>query len=224
LSSQAPADDPLVARLRAVDSPALSDACDQLGLSPAVITHLRAVAASRRIAGRVVTVSLGTRDGTVPTRHLGTAAIDASGADHVVVVAHEGRTECAGWGGTLSRAAAARGIAGTIVDGAVRDVDEANELGYPVIASAVTPRTARGRVVEIAWNESISIAGQRIDPGDYVMADASGIIVIAAAHIADVLTRAELAVAREAAMAAEIDAGTPVSEVMGASYERASLA
>src|SRR5207249_9573905 len=88
---------------------------------------------------------------------------------------HQGRTDCAGWGGNLSRAARVRGIAGTLVHGAVRDVDEARDLVYPVYAVAATPHTARGRAQEHAWNETITFAGVRVEPGDYVIADGTGI-------------------------------------------------
>jgi 4-hydroxy-4-methyl-2-oxoglutarate aldolase len=211
--------DSFVVRLRAVDTTALSDACDQLGLTPSILTHLHAVAAPRRIAGRAITVTLGPADDVPGARHLATAAIESAGPDDVLLVAHQGRTDCAGWGGTLSRAAQSRGVAGTIVDGVVRDVDEADELDYTVISAGATPRTARNRAKEVAWNEPVDIAGHRIEPGDYVVADRSGVIVIAATQIREVLDLAETAVEREAAMALALDQGRPVSEVMGASYE-----
>ena len=210
-----------VKRLRTLDTCAVSDALDRHGLT-GVVGGLRPLAAQRPLAGRAVTVQLGpppAEPTATPRRHLGTAAVDASGPDDVIVIAHQGRTDCAGWGGLLSRAAATRGIEGVVVDGAVRDVTEASEAGLPVFARASTPVTARGRAVELAWGEPVEVAGIPVAPGDLVLADAGGVVVIAAARAGDVLSTAERIAATEAAMAAAIEAGTPVSEVMGKSYE-----
>lgn len=210
----------LVARLRALDTCAVSDALDRHNLS-GVVTGLRPLAAPRLLAGRAVTVLLGPPAGSPgPTvRHLGTAAVDASGPDEVIVVAHQGRTDCAGWGGLLSRAAAARGIDGVVVDGAARDLREAAAAGLAVHACAGTPVTARGRAVEHAWGQPVEIAGVPVSPGDLVLADQGGVVVIPAGWAEEVLTTAEQIAETEAAMAAALDCGTPVSDVMGASYE-----
>jgi len=154
-----------------------------------------------------------------PKRHLSTAAVDASGPGDVIVVAHQGRTDCAGWGGLLSRAAVIRGIDGVVVDGAARDLAEAAAVGLPVFASASTSVTARGRAVQVGWGEPVEFAGVPVAPGDLVLADAGGVVVIPLAQAEAVLTAAERIAATEAAMAAALDAGRPVSEVMGATYE-----
>ena len=212
-----------VERLRALDSCAVSDALDRHGVR-GVVTGPHPLAAAGTIAGRAVTVLLGPPDpaGTAsagPPRHLGAAAVDASGPGEVIVVAHHGRTDCAGWGGLLSRAAARRGIAGVVVDGAARDLAEARQLGFAVYAMVEVPTTARGRAVEHAWGGPVDLAGIPVAPGDLVLADAGGTVVIPAAMADDVLATAERIAATEAAMAAAIDAGTPVSAVMGRSYE-----
>ena len=137
----------------------------------------------------------------------------------MIVVAHQGRTDCAGWGGLLSRAAVIRGIDGVVVDGAARDLAEAAAVGLPVFASASTAVTAKGRAIEVCWGEPVEFAGVRVAPGDLVLADAGGVVVIPSAHAETVLATAERIAATEAAMAAALDAGRPVSEVMGATYE-----
>ena len=211
-----------VERLRALDSCAVSDALDRHGVR-GVVTGPRPLAAAGTIAGRAVTVLLGPPGpagaSTGPPRHLGAAAVDASGPGEVIVVAHQGRTDCAGWGGLLSRAAARRGIAGVVVDGAARDLMEARQVGFPVSALVEVPTTARGRAVEHAWGAPVELAGISVAPGDLVLADAGGIVVIPAERADEVLATAERIAATEAAMAAAIDAGTPVSDVMGRSYE-----
>ncbi len=216
--------DDLVSRLRALDTCAVSDALDSHGL-PSAVGGLRPLAAQRPTAGRAVTVLLGVPAAApasapgAPKRHLSTAAVDASGPGDVIVVAHQGRTDCAGWGGLLSRAAVIRGIDGVVVDGVARDLAEATAVGLPVYASASTAVTARGRAVEIFWGEPVEFAGVPVAPGDLVLADAGGIVFIPSAHAETVLATAERIAATEAAMAAALDAGRPVSEVMGATYE-----
>ncbi|MGH2598931.1 MAG: RraA family protein, partial [Dehalococcoidia bacterium] len=137
----------LVTRLAELDSCAVSDAMDRHGLT-GVADAIRPLTSTARVAGRVVTAKLKPKGDEEPTRHLGTAAIEAAAPGDVIVIDHQGREDAAGWGGILSTAAQHRGVRGVIVDGACRDVDEARALGFPVFATAATPRTARGRVVE----------------------------------------------------------------------------
>ena len=210
--------DELVARLARLDTCAVSDALDRLGL-PGTVTGIARLSGTGRIAGRIVTVRLGPPGGRPSTRHLGTAAIEAAAPGDVIVVDHQGRGDAAGWGGILSLAAQVRGVAGVIVDGACRDVDESRDLGFPVFARSAVPLTARGRAVEKSFNEHIDVGGVDLEPGDFVIADGSGVVFIAASSVADVVTAAEEIAAREAAMAVEVRAGRAVSEVMGASYE-----
>jgi regulator of RNase E activity RraA len=205
-------------RLLRLDSCAVSDALDRLGL-PGVAAGITCLTGSHRIAGRVVTVKLVSAEGRTSERHLATAAIEASGTGDVLVIENRSRMDCAGWGGILSRAARFQGIAGTIVDGCARDVDESREIGYPIFARGAVPATARGRVVEEDWNVPVRIAGLGVRPGDLVIADGSGVAFITSARVEDVLRAAEEIAARERAMAAAIEAGTPVGRVMGGDYE-----
>jgi 4-hydroxy-4-methyl-2-oxoglutarate aldolase len=205
-------------RLTALDTPTLSDALDVLGMTGAVI-GIAALTVKRRIAGPIRTVKLGAPMVGLPKRHLGAGAIMAAEAGDIVVVEHRGRTDVSGWGGLLSRGALAKGVAGVIVDGAVRDVDEASEIGFPVYARAGVPVTARGRVAEHAFDAPITFAGVAVAPRDWVLADASGVVFVPAARLDEVLATAERIFAREQLMAADIAAGRPIGEVMGADYE-----
>ena len=213
------ADDPLVARLRALDICDISDAIDALGMTPAV-TGLVLTSGKGPIAGRAITVKIGI--GPSPpgvTRHLSTAAVKAGGPDNVIVVEQLTGIDAAGWGGILSRAARHRGIAGSIVDGLTRDVEEADKVSYPVYARGCTARTARGRVHEAGCQVPIRFGDHMVVPGDYVAVDRSGCVIIPAARITEVLERAEAIFARSEAMVAAVARGEPVSKVMGASYE-----
>lgn len=210
--------DDLLERLAGLDSCAVSDALDMAGVS-GVVPGLVDLSARRRIAGRAMTVKLGPSDGRPASRHLGTSAVEASGEGTIIVVAHEGRTDVAGWGGVLTLAASLRGVAGVVIDGACRDIEEARALDFPVYAKCGTPRTARGRVVERAWNVQVTVAGVAVAPGDFVIADGSGVVVIPAARAAEVIQSAQAIAEREAGMAEAVRSGAAVSQVMGGHYE-----
>jgi len=214
------ASDPTIDRLHALDICDLSDALDALGMAAAV-TGLAATSGLRPIAGRAVTVQLaaGPAPFSAERKHLCTTAVETAGPDDVIVVEQRTGIDAAAWGGILSRAARYRGIAGTIVDGPVRDVEEAMKLDYPVYARGATARTARGRIHEAAFQVSIRLGETTVSPGDYIAADRSGCVVVPAARIAEVLARAEAIFAKSEEMAAAVERGLPVSKVMGGEYE-----
>ena len=66
-----------------------------------------------------------------------------------------------------------RGVAGVIVEGPVRDIDDSRRLDFPVFARAATAKTARGRIVEVATNQPVQVGDVIVSPGDYAIADAS---------------------------------------------------
>ena len=208
-----------VERLKQLDCCAVSDALDKLGLAGAV-TGIAQLSTSRRIAGRILTVKLGV--GEPPPgkpRHVSTTAIEAAQPGDIIVVEQHSGVNAASWGGILTLGAKLRGVAGAIADGPVRDIDESRQLDFPVFGTSVTTFTARGRIVELATGEPITIRGIRVKPGDYVIADGSGVVFIAAENIERVLATAEEIFAREAAMAQALREGKPITEVMGANYE-----
>ena len=215
--------DPQVQRLRRLDACALSDALDKLGLAGAV-TGLPQRSGDGRIAGRAVTMKVGPgQPPPGPPKHLGCTAIELAGPQDVIVVEQRSGIEAGCWGGLLTLGAKVGGVAGVVADGPLRDVDEAIAYGFPVWSRSLTSRTARGRVVELGTQVPVQLGDAQgevtVHPGDYVLADRSAVIVIAAADIERVLDAAEAIVAREAAMAKAILAGTPIGQVMGGAYE-----
>jgi 4-hydroxy-4-methyl-2-oxoglutarate aldolase len=206
-----------------LDSCAVSDALDKLGRSGAV-SGLRPLSSTQRIAGRVVTCTL-VASGTAAAidgapRHLGTTAIERAAVGDVIVVEQRTGLDAAGWGGILSLAAKLRSIAGVVCDGPVRDVDEAREHDFPIYARSATPRTARGRIAEAATGEPIHIGEIEVRAGDYVIADASGVVFVPASDVEHTLDTAEAIARRESAMARALKAGKAVTQVMGADYEQ----
>jgi len=209
----------LIARLGQLDSCAVSDALDKLGLKGAV-AGIHRLSTDRRISGRVVTVRLVAAEGAPPaSRHLATAAIEAAQPGDVIVVEQRTGIDAAGWGGTLSLGASLRAVAGVIVEGPARDVDESSAHDFPVFARDHTSRTARGRIVEAGTNVPIVVGEIPVSPGDCVVADGSGVVFVKAGEIERVLEAAEAIADRERSMAESLRAGTPISQVMGKSYE-----
>jgi regulator of RNase E activity RraA len=137
----------------------------------------------------------------------------------VIVVEQRAGIDAAGWGGNLSLGAKLRGIAGVIVDGPVRDVDEARQHDFPIFARDHTSRTARGRIVEVGTNVTVMIGDIVVSPGDYVVADGSAVVFVEQGAIERVLEAAEDIATRESVMVDALRKGTPISEVMNESYE-----
>jgi 4-hydroxy-4-methyl-2-oxoglutarate aldolase len=209
----------LTTRLSKLDSCAVSDALDKLRLK-GVASGLERLATDKRISGRVVTVKLEADDGRpVASRHLGTTAIESAQPGDVIVIEQRSGRTAASWGGNLSLAAQLRGIAGVIVEGPARDIDEAQGYSFPLFARSRTPLTARGRIVETGTNVPITVDEIAVSPGDFVVADGTGVVFVPADKIEAVLDAAEAIAARERAMVAALNEGQPVTQVMGKSYE-----
>src|SRR5262249_54713859 len=208
-----------VARLNQLDSCAVSDAMDKLGLR-GVVTGIHQYSTQRKIAGVVLTVKLGIDDGR-PTaaKHLSTTAIESANPGDVIVVEQRSGIDAAAWGGNLSLGAKVRGVAGVICEGPARDIDESRQHDFPVCARAHRCTRGGGRVGEVAPNEPIRGGTILVSAGDYVIADASAVVFVRAADIARVLETAEKIVEKEKLMAESIRSGTPIGKVMGADCE-----
>jgi regulator of RNase E activity RraA len=210
-------------RLARLDACAVSDALDKLGIVEGYVAGLVRRCGRPQISGRVVTYRLvAAAEAPAPSgppRHLGTAAIEFAKPGNVIVAQQQTGIDAGTWGGILTLAAHLKGVAGVIADGPVRDIDEAVTYGFPVFSRGLTARTARGRVAEIETNQVIRIGEAQVAPGDYVIADGSGVVFVRADDIEPVLAAAEGIAGREAAMAKALLAGQPVSEVMGGDYE-----
>ncbi|MEN8375892.1 MAG: RraA family protein [Gemmatimonadota bacterium] len=207
-----------IGRLRRLDSCVVSDALDRLSLEGA-LGAFRRWGRGGVVAGRVTTVAL--RAGSAPKvgAHLGVGALAAAGPDHVIVVANQGRTEAGAWGGLLTLRAHLLGVAGVIVDGALRDIDEVEALDVAVFARAATPRTARGRFHEVATDAVVRVEGVEVAPGSLVVADGSGVVFVRREDLNAVLPVAEEIAARESTMAKALRAGSQGAEILGSDYE-----
>ncbi|MCK9314239.1 MAG: bifunctional hexulose-6-phosphate synthase/ribonuclease regulator, partial [Methanocorpusculum sp.] len=107
----------------------------------------------------------------------------------VLVINNDGRTDIAPWGELATRSAENKGVAGIIIDGAVRDWDDIITLGIPVYATSVQPNAGEPKGFgEI--NTEISACGQLVRPGDWIIGDMSGIVVIPRERAYEVARRA----------------------------------
>jgi 4-hydroxy-4-methyl-2-oxoglutarate aldolase len=209
---------------QSLDSCAVSDALDRLGYN-GVVSGIRYLGGNARIVGRAVTVELGPAAQRMSSSlHLGVAAIEEATAGDVIVIAHRGRTDCAGWGGNLSRGALRKGVTGAVVDGASRDVAEAAAIGFPVFCRDATPRTARGRVCELSYQQPVIIGDVAVHPGDLVIADDCGVVFVRKDCEDSVAKAAAEIMAKESSISAAIDSGAPLRAVMGSDYERMTMA
>ena len=209
----------LVDRLSALDTCAVSDALDSLGVNGAV-SGLKRRSTTATITGRVQTIKLaaGKPEGGSGS-HLGTQTIVESSDIDVIVVEQRTGIEAAGWGGVLATAAHHKGIRGVIVEGPARDIDEYERIGLPVFSRSATPRTARGRIHQAATDVKVQVGDISVPPGDLVIADGSGVVFVPADIAGKVIAIAEKIVSREQLMSSDVLAGQPVTEVMGKNYE-----
>jgi regulator of RNase E activity RraA len=197
----------------ALDTATVSDALDNCGLPPGQ-GGLRPMWGRPRIAGFAVTVELEPLTGEHAGSHILTDAIAQAGAENVMVVANGGRIDVSSWGGIVSVGAAMRSIRGVVADGACRDVDQARDLGFPVFARAQVPVTARGRLQQRSAGAPVGLGQVTVEPGDVVMADEGGVVVIPRQRAAEVLAAARGVREREEQIEAEVRAGVPLPQAM----------
>lgn len=199
-------------RLERMATTNLSDAMDRIGIRGAVI-GIRPMYDCPKIVGRAVTIKI-TIAGMVKSKyHLGVRAIDASSPGDIIIIDNRGDLNNNCWGEILSMGAKMKGVSGVVVDGAVRDIDACKEFGFPVYARGTVPITARGRIIEESFNEVIRIGDVQVRPGDIVMADINGVVIIPVEKLDEVLEAAEEILQKEEAMVEELRRGIPILEV-----------
>jgi 4-hydroxy-4-methyl-2-oxoglutarate aldolase len=113
--------------------------------------------------------------------------LDETPAGGVLVYVIEDGIETAGIGNLMATTATVRGLAGAIIDGGARDVDEIEQLGFPVFSRSVTPSTSVGRYVSVAKNQPVMCAGIMVKPGDWIVGDVTGVVVVPQDSLAAVI-------------------------------------
>ncbi|MBV8538417.1 MAG: hypothetical protein JO128_22660 [Alphaproteobacteria bacterium] len=204
----------LIRRLRRQSTDTLSDVLDVMGLPNQVLrAAIRPLAAGMAVAGPVFCVRGRAIDAAHPAPPGAPYEVDrALTPGCIVVVATGGHTTSACIGGNVVVSYRARGCVGLVVDGAVRDGAEMRALRLPIFATHVTPRRPAGRWSVVEHGMPISLPGQSgaevvIHPGDVIVGDDDGVIVIPRAIAAEVLEAAETLARLDAKVAADIRRG-----------------
>jgi regulator of RNase E activity RraA len=190
----------------------IADALDKVGIRGAVI-GIKPMYDCPKILGRAVTVKI-TAAGMVKSKHhLGVQAIAAANLGDIIIIDNRGDLNNNCWGEILSMAAKMKGISGVVIDGAARDIDACKEFDFPVYARGTVPITARGRIMEESFNEMVRIGDIQVRPGDIVMADINGVVIIPLEKADEVLEAAEQICEKEEAMVEELRKGVSILEV-----------
>jgi 4-hydroxy-4-methyl-2-oxoglutarate aldolase len=215
VSEASPGRDPLVERLDRLTVALAADVLDRLGLRSQVLSHrVRPVAGPEHLVGRAFPIAAEIDDAILedPYEHELTA-VDATPSGAVVVLATGEYHGAAVWGELLAMRAVARGCAGAVTDGAARDLVGLRRLGLPTFAEAVSANDSRGRIVVRSWGEPVVCAGVTVAPGDLLLGDADGVVLVPAVGAADVLAAAEAKRAKEELARDLLASDVPAAEV-----------
>lgn len=219
-------DKSIIERFKAISglSSAVSDALDELGISGAVpASEIKPIPGQRNVkaVGNIVTLRF------VPERTTCTKGVDdnlrsktasrdvlalSSPGDIYVIDMDE--MPISGCGGMAASLAASYGIAGIVVDGGIRDVEEISELNMPTWSRHITPVTCKHRVEAISINGAVVIGGVQANPGDLCVADDTGICFIPNELAERILEICEAAVEKERRLHSVMNSGGSVADML----------
>lgn len=198
--------------LLAVYSPScvVADSQERMGV---MHSALRPLTTSTRFVGPALTVQL------EPGNQVDCLdALSVAQAGDVVVVDAAGETETSIWGGLMSGLCQMKGVVGAVVDGGIRDTDETRDLGFMIFSRSIVPRSTHspysGRMEPISINVPIQCGGVIVKPGDIVLADEIGVVVIPLESSAEVLKKAQEQAEKEERTRAKIREGKTVEELL----------
>jgi regulator of RNase E activity RraA len=191
--SAQPTPDTLLDGFRHVEVASVSDAAEKILGTKIYMSHRMQAIFPTKFAGYAVTVLLKKDEGNKDPGALAgmMAAIDAGARDSVYVMTVEGGADIAGMGGLMGTAMNARGYAGAIIDGGVRDVAQLKRVGFPVYALGPVPSTSIGHYKFGGANISMQCDGVQVQPGDIIAADQDGVVVVPRAKAAEILALAQ---------------------------------
>jgi len=200
-------DSELIAEFRRVEVASVSDAIEQITGKRMYMSHRMQPIFTAKFAGFARTVQLkkdeGNKDPEALTGML--EAIDQGSTNSVYVMALEDGEDIAGMGGLMGTAMAARGYAGAVIDGGVRDVAYLRKIGFPVFATGIVPSTSVHHYRFAGAQISLVCNGVPVNPGDIVVADSDGVAVVPRAQAQPVLSMAQQMDFKEHSMYAVIE-------------------
>lgn len=198
----------LVEQISKMDVSSLSDAMDSLGI-PCGCIHIRPVVEGMPFCGRAYTVHY------VPCGiHKGTVGdfLDDVKEGEVVVIDNSGRDYCTVWGDIMTNVAKQKGLAATVIDGVCRDIPGIKEVGYPVYSKGKYMVTGKERVEVDYVNKPVSLSGIKVEPGDIIRGDDSGVIVIPSERAEEIVSKAEVIEATEQKIIAAVKEGMTLKQ------------
>lgn len=214
----------LVAAYRELEepTPTIADILDSLGIEGIIAASvLRPIVPGKTAVGPAVTLRYVRERNSVTQGFAERATAKLADRDAYAVaepgdvaVMDAGGEEVSCMGGLSTTVAAAKGLAGCVVYGGVRDVATMREKEFPVWSAHVTPRTGKYRIEAAEINGPITVAGVQVRPGDLVAADDTGIVAIPLERAEEVLRRAQEAVARERRIIDLLATGATLDEML----------
>jgi 3-hexulose-6-phosphate synthase/6-phospho-3-hexuloisomerase len=196
-------DEEIRSLLMQVSAPNITDAMHRKGAMSGIVSMCGNV----KMVGRAVTVQTFPGDWAKPVE-----AIDIARKNEVIVINNDGATHIAPWGELATLSCVKKGISGVVIDGAVRDVDDIRIMKFPLFAKAVVPNAGEPKGFgEI--NAEIQCGGQYVRPGDWIVGDESGVVVIPGERAYEIARRALEVRKNEERIREEIRRGSTLSEV-----------
>jgi 4-hydroxy-4-methyl-2-oxoglutarate aldolase len=178
----------IIESFRTVTTASVADAVDRVVRRPGYMSHEIKPVLTAKIVGPATTVLERQALDTQPPTHA-LQAIDAAAPGTIVVIGMEdpeGSRDVACWGGLMTTAAVTRRLGGAVLDAGVRDVEEIRGMSFPVFARSVVPSTTVGRYVTVDHDVPVTCGGVRVHPGDLIVGDTDGVVVVPRAQAADV--------------------------------------
>jgi 3-hexulose-6-phosphate synthase/6-phospho-3-hexuloisomerase len=196
-------DEEIRSLLLQVSAPNVTDAMHRKGAMSGIVS----ICGNVKMVGRAVTVQTFAGDWAKPVE-----AIEVARKNEVIVINNDGATNIAPWGELATLSCEKKGISGVVIDGAVRDVDEIRIMKFPLFAKGVVPNAGEPKGFgEI--NAEIQCGGQYVRPGDWIIGDESGVVVIPAERAYEIARRAMEVKKNEERIREEIRRGSTLSEV-----------
>ena len=176
-------------QLHQFSSTEISDALDACGVEGALL-HIKPLIQGQKLIGPAYTIQYAPYEKTSDSFRSAADYIDHVPAGSVIVIDNLARVDCTVWGGILTQVALAKGIAGTIVHGAVRDINTIRKANYPLWCVDSFMRSGKNRVQKIGEQCPVMISGVTISPGDIMFADEHGVVVIPVRLVDQVIKKA----------------------------------
>jgi regulator of RNase E activity RraA len=187
-------DDPLIAGFKETYPASVSDAVELVTGKSGTMRHDMKLVTGKSMVGPAVTSLARPAPPEAATPALATKhsveMIDAAQPGEVGVIVMEGTLDIAAMGNLMGTAATVRGMAGMVLDGAIRDVWDIRRMGLTVYARSATPRTAVGHFATVARNVPVECGGVTVRPGDIIVADEDGVVVVPQERAEEVLKKA----------------------------------